>query len=114
VDAGRPAGVAPSVTMSQDTAGAVTIRGIGTNSTVVGASEPTIHLDGVYLGRPAMVSRISGRERVEVLRSRGRSTGATPSAARSTSIGRQLNPQASVRHRRQLRQVAGRRSCPDR
>jgi iron complex outermembrane receptor protein len=65
------AGVAPSVTMSQHTGGAqVTIRGIGTNSTVAGADpSSTIHLDGVYLGRPAMVfADFLDVERVEVLR----------------------------------------------
>jgi iron complex outermembrane receptor protein len=64
-------GMVPSVTMSQHTGGAqVTIRGIGTNSTVVGADpSSTIHLDGVYLGRPAMVfADLLNVERVEVLR----------------------------------------------
>jgi iron complex outermembrane receptor protein len=65
------AGVVPSVTMAQHTGGAqVTIRGIGTNSTVAGADpSSTIHLDGVYLGRPAMVfADFLDVERVEVLR----------------------------------------------
>jgi len=65
------AGVVPSVTMSQHTGGAqVTIRGIGTNSTVAGADpSSTVHLDGVYLGRPAMVfADFLDVERVEVLR----------------------------------------------
>ena len=65
------AGVAPGVTMSQHTGGAqVTIRGIGTNSTVAGADpSSTIHLDGVYLARPAMVfGDLLNVERVEVLR----------------------------------------------
>jgi iron complex outermembrane receptor protein len=65
------AGIVPSVTMSQHTGGAqVTIRGIGTNSTVVGADpSSTIHLDGVYLGRPAMAFvDLLDVERVEVLR----------------------------------------------
>lgn len=65
------AGVVPSVTMSQQAGNAqVTIRGIGTNSTVVGADpSSTIHLDGVYLGRPSMVfTDFLDVERVEVLR----------------------------------------------
>ncbi len=65
------AGVVPSVTISQHTGAAqVTIRGIGTNSTVVGADpSSTVHLDGVYLGRPVMVlSDFLDVERVEVLR----------------------------------------------
>jgi iron complex outermembrane receptor protein len=65
------AGVVPAVTMSQHTGAAqVTIRGIGTNSTVVGADpSSTIHLDGVYLGRPAMVfADFLNVERIEVLR----------------------------------------------
>src|SRR6185295_8443877 len=63
------AGVVPSVTMSQHTGLAqVTIRGIGTNSTF-GDPSSTIHLDGVYLGRPAMVfADFLNVERVEVLR----------------------------------------------
>jgi iron complex outermembrane recepter protein len=62
-------GMVPSVTMSMHAAGAqVTIRGIG--SAVVGADpSSTIHLDGVYLGRPAMVfADFLNVERVEVLR----------------------------------------------
>lgn len=65
------AGLVPSVTISQHTGAAqVTIRGIGTNSTVVGADpSATIHLDGVYLGRPAMVfADFLDVDRVEVLR----------------------------------------------
>jgi iron complex outermembrane receptor protein len=65
------AGVVPAVTISQHTGAAqVTIRGIGTNSTVVGADpSSTVHLDGVYLGRPAMVfADFLDVERVEVLR----------------------------------------------
>ena len=65
------AGVVPSVTISQHNGAAqVTIRGIGTNSTVVGADpSSTVHLDGVYLGRPVMVlSDFLNVERVEVLR----------------------------------------------
>ena len=63
------AGVVPSVTMSQHTGLAqVTIRGIGTNSTF-GDPSSTVHLDGVYLGRPAMVfADFLNVERVEVLR----------------------------------------------
>jgi iron complex outermembrane receptor protein len=62
-------GMVPSVTMSQHTGFAqVTIRGIGTG--VVGADpSSTIHLDGVYLGRPTMVfADLLNVERVEVLR----------------------------------------------
>jgi iron complex outermembrane receptor protein len=65
------AGVVPGVTISQHTGAAqVTIRGIGTNSTVVGADpSSTVHLDGVYLGRPVMVFMdFLNLERVEVLR----------------------------------------------
>jgi iron complex outermembrane recepter protein len=65
------AGVVAGVTMSQHTGGAqVTIRGIGTNSTVTGADpSSTVHLDGVYLARPAMVfADFLNVERVEVLR----------------------------------------------
>ena len=65
------AGVVPSVTISQQNGAAqVTIRGIGTNSIVVGADpSSTVHLDGVYLGRPVMVlSDFLDVERVEVLR----------------------------------------------
>lgn len=63
------AGVVPSVTMSQHTGLAqVTIRAIGTNSGV-GDPSSTVHLDGVYLGRPAMVfADFLNVERVEVLR----------------------------------------------
>ena len=48
----------------------MTIRGIGTNSTIVGADpSSTVHLDGVYLGRPAMAfAEFMNLERVEVLR----------------------------------------------
>jgi iron complex outermembrane receptor protein len=65
------AGVVPGVTISQHTGAAqVTIRGIGTNSTVAGADpSSTVHLDGVYLGRPVMVLMdFLNVERVEVLR----------------------------------------------
>jgi iron complex outermembrane receptor protein len=62
------AGLVPTLTISQHTGLAqVTIRGIGTN----GGGDPssTIHLDGVYLGRPAMVfADLLNVERVEVLR----------------------------------------------
>ena len=65
------AAMVPSVTLSQQPGSAqVTIRGIGTNSTVIG-NDPssTIHLDGVYLGRPAMaLMEFLNVERVEVLR----------------------------------------------
>ena len=63
------AGVVPTVTISQHTGHAqVTIRGIGTNSGV-GDPSSTVHLDGVYLGRPAMVfADLLNVERVEVLR----------------------------------------------
>src|SRR5207237_268870 len=46
------------------------IRGIGTNSTVAGADpSSTVHLDGVYLGRPVMVFMdFLNVDRVEVLR----------------------------------------------
>ena len=83
------AGLVPAVTISQHTGAAqVTIRGIGTNSTVAGADpSSTVHLDGVYLGRPVMaLMEFVNVERVEVLRGRrARSTGATPLAGRSTS-----------------------------
>jgi iron complex outermembrane receptor protein len=65
------AGFVPTLIVSQHTGAAqVTIRGIGTNSTVVGADpSSTVHLDGVYLGRPVMVfSELMNVERVEVLR----------------------------------------------
>ena len=63
------AGIVPGVTISQHTGLAqVTIRGIGTNSTF-GDPSSTVHLDGVYLGRPAMVfADFLNVERVEVLR----------------------------------------------
>ena len=66
------AGFVPSVTVSQSPVGTplVTIRGIGSNSAVAGADpSSTIHLDGVYLARPAMASMdLLDVERVEVLR----------------------------------------------
>jgi iron complex outermembrane recepter protein len=63
------AGVAPTVTISQHTGLAqVTIRGIGSNITF-GDPSSTVHLDGVYLGRPSMVfADFLNVERVEVLR----------------------------------------------
>lgn len=65
------AGVAPGLTVSQNTGFAqVTIRGIGTNAVFAGADpSSTVHLDDVYLARPAMVlSDFLDIERVEVLR----------------------------------------------
>jgi outer membrane receptor protein involved in Fe transport len=64
-------GRVPTVTMSQHPGSAqVTIRGIGTNNPVVGADpSSTVHVDGVYLGRPAMVfADFLNVQRVEVLR----------------------------------------------
>jgi iron complex outermembrane receptor protein len=65
------AGLAPSVTFSQNTGFAqLTIRGIGTN-TVFAGSDPSsaVYLDGVYLARPAMVlADFMDVERVEALR----------------------------------------------
>jgi iron complex outermembrane recepter protein len=65
------AGFVPTLVVSQNTGAAqVTIRGIGTNSTVVGADpSSTVHVDGVYLGRPVMAfAELMNVERVEVLR----------------------------------------------
>jgi len=65
------AGFVPSVTISQPAGfGVVTIRGIGSNTIISGADpSSTIHLDGVYLGRPAMaLTDFLDVERVEVLR----------------------------------------------
>lgn len=65
------AGVVPTLTISQHTGLAqVTIRGIGTNVVLAGADpSSTIHLDGVYLARPAMVFMdFLNVERLEVLR----------------------------------------------
>jgi iron complex outermembrane recepter protein len=66
------AGFAPGVTISQSSGGnaLVSIRGIGTNSFVVGADpSSTIYLDGTYLGRPAMSALdFLNVERVEILR----------------------------------------------
>ena len=65
------AGFVPALTVSQHTGLAlVTIRGIGTNSAILGANpSSTTHLDGVYLARPAMgFMDLFNVERVEVLR----------------------------------------------
>jgi iron complex outermembrane receptor protein len=65
------AGLAPSVTFSQNTDFAkLTIRGIGTNAVFAG-SDPSsaVYVDGVYLARPAMaLADFLDIERVEVLR----------------------------------------------
>jgi iron complex outermembrane receptor protein len=65
------AGLAPSVTFSQNTDFAqLTIRGIGTNAVFAG-SDPSsaVYVDGVYLARPAMaLGDFLDIERVEVLR----------------------------------------------
>ena len=65
------AGLAPSVTFSQNTGFAqLTIRGIGTNAVFAG-SDPSsaVYFDGVYVARPAMVlADFMDIERVEVLR----------------------------------------------
>ncbi len=65
------AGLAPSVTFSQNTGFAqLTIRGIGTNVVFAG-SDPSsaVYFDGVYLARPAMVlADFMDVERVEALR----------------------------------------------
>ena len=66
------AGFVPTVTVSQSPVGTplVTIRGIGSNSSVAGADpSSTIHIDGVYLARPPMACMdLLDVERVEVLR----------------------------------------------
>ena len=65
------AGFVPALTVSQHTGLAlVTIRGIGTNSAILGADpSSTTHVDGVYLARPAMgFMDFLNVERVEVLR----------------------------------------------
>ena len=65
------AGFVPTLTVSQHTGLAlVTIRGIGTNSAILGADpSSTTHVDGVYLARPAMgFMDFFNVERVEVLR----------------------------------------------
>ena len=65
------AGFVPTLTISQHTGLAqITIRGIGSNAVFAG-SDPstTIHLDGIYLARPAMAfADFLDVERVEVLR----------------------------------------------
>ncbi len=64
-------GVVPALTVTQNTGlGQVTIRGVGTNFILAGADpSSTVHLDGVYLARPAMVfTDFLDVERVEVLR----------------------------------------------
>ena len=65
------AGLAPSLTFSQNTGFAqLTIRGIGTNAVFAG-SDPSsaVYVDGVYLARPAMVlGDFVDLDRVEVLR----------------------------------------------
>ena len=65
------AGVVPSLTVSQQAGLAqITIRGIGTNLVLPGTNpSSTVHLDGVYLARPAMAfADFLNVERVEVLR----------------------------------------------
>jgi len=65
------AGFVPTLTIAQHTGLAqVTLRGVGSNAVFAG-SDPstTIHLDGVYLARPAMAfADLLDVERVEVLR----------------------------------------------
>jgi iron complex outermembrane receptor protein len=65
------AGFVPTLTISQHTGLAqVSIRGVGSNAVFAG-SDPstTIHLDGIYLARPAMAfADFLDAERVEVLR----------------------------------------------
>jgi iron complex outermembrane receptor protein len=65
------AGQSPSLTFSQNTGfSQLTIRGIGTNAVFTGADPSSaVYLDGVYLGRPAMVlADFVDLDRVEVLR----------------------------------------------
>jgi iron complex outermembrane recepter protein len=65
------AGFVPTLTISQPLGLAqLTIRGIGTNVVLPGADpSSTIHIDGVYLARPAMaLMDFLNVERVEVLR----------------------------------------------
>jgi iron complex outermembrane receptor protein len=68
---GEAAALAPSVTLSQNSAyGQLTIRGIGTNVVFAG-SDPSsaMYLDGVYLARPAMeFVQFVDLDRIEVLR----------------------------------------------
>ena len=68
---GDGAGLAPSVTFSQNSGfGQLTIRGIGANVVYAG-SDPSsaMYLDGVYLARPAMAFvQFLDLDRIEVLR----------------------------------------------
>ena len=68
---GQAAGLAPSVTLSQNAGFAqLTIRGIGANVVNAG-SDPSsaMYLDGVYLARPAMAFvQLVDLDRIEVLR----------------------------------------------
>ncbi len=64
-------GFVPTMTVSRNAGqGQVTIRGIGTNASATGADpSSTVHLDGVYLGRPSMqLTELLDVERIEVLR----------------------------------------------
>ena len=64
-------GFVPTLTVSRpNDLAQITIRGIGTNSVVLGADpSSTMHLDGVYLARPAMgFMDFLNVERLEVLR----------------------------------------------
>ena len=67
----RLVGFVPTLTISQHTGLAqITLRGVGSNAVFAG-SDPstTIHLDGIYLARPAMAfADFLDVERVEVLR----------------------------------------------
>ena len=61
----------PNLVISQNAAwGQVFIRGVGTNNIFAGGDpSSTIHLDGVYIARPAMVfNEYLGLQRVEVIR----------------------------------------------
>ena len=72
-------GFVPSMTVEQQTALVqVTIRGIGSNTSISGADPScTIHLDGVYLGRPATaLFDFLDVDRVEVLRGPVEASGA--------------------------------------
>ena len=65
------AGLAPGLTFSQNTGFAqITIRGIGTTAIFAGTDpSSSMYVDGVYLGRPAMMlANFLDVERVEVLR----------------------------------------------
>ncbi len=64
-------GFVPTMAVSRNAGqGQVTIRGIGTNASATGADpSSTVHLDGVYLGRPSMqLTELLDVERIEVLR----------------------------------------------